>query len=170
MAKISDIKQLFKEDQKDRRQITSEFFAMKRKPKNLIVRTLIANDTRRQKKLHKILSVVGNLTAEEYYMAALILHHGRGVADYKKALVMVRKAVKLGEERAKWLYAAIIDRLALQQKKKQRYGTQYAFRGGKWSLCPIDSSISDVQRAVYNVPVLSKTLTNLEKWNSNLKK
>lgn len=101
-----------------------------------------------------------SLTAVDYYHAALVFQHGVKPSDFKKANKLAKKSMEMGEERAKWMYAASMDRWLLSINKPQKFGTQFIQQKGKdWELSqPIDKTTSDKERAKYNVPPLSKAL------------
>lgn len=101
-------------------------------------------------------------------MVAMIFHHGTTLADYKKAIALAKKGMALGNKRAKWLYAAAIDRLLIKQGKKQKYGTQYQIKNGKWILYPVDPKVTDRERAQYGVIPLKEARTNVKAWNKKL--
>ena len=98
-------------------------------------------------------------TGQDYHCAALILQHGETTVDYKKAHEFAAKAVNLGDESAKWLYAATIDRWLLSQEKLQLYGTQFKIlENGDVELYPVDPKVTDEERAEWDVPPLAKAL------------
>lgn len=92
----------------------------------------------------------------DYYHAAMVLQHSSKVEHYKLANELCGKAIKNGEERAKWLYAATLDRYLINSGSKyQKFGTQYKKnQKGLWKLCPIDPKTTDKVRAKYNVASL----------------
>lgn len=99
-------------------------------------------------------------SAKDYHHAALIFQHGDTTDDYKLAYEFSKKALGLGDESARWLYAATLDRYLLSSGKPQKYGTQFKLNDKKeWELAqPIDPSITDEERSKYNVPPLSQAL------------
>lgn len=111
----------------------------------------------------------GNLsTGLNFHHASLIFQHGETTEDYKLAHELAEKALDLGDETAKWLYAATFDRWLLSDGKPQRYGTQFKQNeNGEWEVAlPIDPKITDEERAKYNVPPLSDALrVYKEKYN-----
>lgn len=96
----------------------------------------------------------------DFHHAALIFQHGEASKDFKKAHEFAKKAVELGDNTARWLYAATFDRWSLSENKPQKYGTQFIQdKNGYWELAqPIDLNTTDEERAQYNVPPLSKAL------------
>ncbi len=103
-------------------------------------------------------------TAIDYYHAAMIFQHGFTVDDARQARDLARKAMSMGSEEAKWLYAAATDRLLMRMDKKQKFGTQYiqtitVTKNGKikkeWVVYPWDKKTTDILRQKYNVPSIS---------------
>ena len=66
-------------------------------------------DRKRQGEVIAILKDRESLTASDYYRAAMIFQHASGTA-HKKAVLLARKSMDMGHVRAKWLYAAAVDR------------------------------------------------------------
>lgn len=75
---------------------------------------------------------------------------------YKLAHDYARKAVKLGSNVTKWLFAASLDRWLVSQGKPQKYGTQFNIKTGE--IYDYDRSTSDQERSEYGVPPLSELL------------
>ncbi|MCA9308710.1 MAG: hypothetical protein R3B92_01890 [Patescibacteria group bacterium] len=112
-------------------------------------------------RLKATLAIIANKDLVEgidYYHAAMILQHSLEVEHYKLANELCSKAIALGESKAKWLYAATLDRYLLSRGDKfQKYGTQYKQNSkGFWKLCPIEDATTDEMRAEFNVPSLKK--------------
>ncbi len=118
------------------------------------------NDDQRIEKVKKILNSEGRLEGIDYHHAALIFQHGTTTDDYKKAHELALKAVDLGDETARWLAAASLDRSLLSAGKAQKYGTQFKQNElGEWELAlPIEPSTTDIERKEWNVPPLSEAL------------
>lgn len=125
------------------------------------VEVLRQRDRERKEKAMELIETGGLISGLDYHHASLILQHGETTEDYKLAHELAEKAVNLGDETAKWLYAATFDRWLLSSGKSQRYGTQFKQnKSGEWELAlPIDPSITDEERIKYNVPPLSKALS-----------
>lgn len=152
------IKTLFEKDQSDRKKIknTKQFM-------NWIVK----KDLRRRKKLQELIRKKLLKTPRDYFMAAMIFQHGGTVQYVRKAKEFAKKAMEFGNRDARWLYAAAIDRILMMQNKKQKFGTQYVQKNGKWQPYPINPKTTDKERKKYNVPTLKKALNRAEIWNKN---
>lgn len=110
----------------------------------------------RLKKLKQILQTIDKSEIWNCHYIAYLLQHGNSTDDYKLAHDYAKKAVNMGSNVTKWLYAATLDRWLVSQGKKQKFGTQFKNINGKWVLSPIDGSLSDEQRKEYGVPPLAK--------------
>lgn len=99
-------------------------------------------------------------TSLDYHHAAYILQHGETLQDFALAHEFAKKSIELGDESAKWLFAATLDRYLLSTGKPQKYGTQFQVnRDGDLDLVkPIDETVTDEERAKYNVPPLSEAI------------
>lgn len=149
------LKQLFDEDQSDRENNPN--------PTPEEFQKVIEKDTLRRKRVQEIINE-GLLTQpEDYYHAAFIFQHGKTTEDFLKANEFAKKALDLGFEKAKWIYAASMDRYLINIGKLQKYGTQYIGNGmGESILSPIDSDTTDEERALYGIEPLSKIA---KKWS-----
>lgn len=83
--------------------------------------------------------------------------------DYELAHEYAKKAIQMGSNVNKWLYAATLDRWLVSQGKKQRYGTQFKKVKGKWQLLPVDETVTDIERENYGVPPLHAALEHFQK-------
>jgi hypothetical protein len=155
---------LFTADQKDRH------LAILKKGE-LHWRQMAERDKERRRLVVQILKRAAGLTARDYYRAAMIFQHGPKAADYRRAVVLTRKAIRFGEENAKWLFAAATDRLLTKTGRKQKYGTQFRknLENGRWHLFPVDKRISDAQRAKFNVRPLKEALAKVKELNQKEK-
>jgi hypothetical protein len=141
---------IFADDQKDRKTIASgqaydwESIAYRDEEREQAVRELI-----KMKKL---------TTGEDFYHAAMILQHGTSPDDYLLAHDLSVIAISKGEDNAKWLAAASLDRFLIGIGRSQRYGTQFrsdrSFNPPR--LAPIDSEVPDALRVEMNVPTLKE--------------
>jgi hypothetical protein len=105
----------------------------------------------------------------DYYHAAMVFQHGDRPEDFLKSNELAKKAIELGEERGKWMFAASYDRYLTNTKAEfQKYGTQYKKDkdADSWYVYPIDPNTTDEERAKYNVPPLEGIYKILEELNS----
>ncbi len=94
------------------------------------------------------------LDSRDYFHASLILLYGERASHFELSRSFAHQSATMGEPRAWTLYAMSWDRLLLAVGKPQRFGTQIIKKDGRWSLGPIDESVSDQDRAFYAVPPL----------------
>src|SRR3989338_8168319 len=125
---------LFKADQADRTPEKVKSYGYTKEGWELVTK----RDTARRNKVRKILESGIKLIGEDYFHAAMVFQHGQKQVDYEMAVKLAKKSTSLGYEKAKWLYAAAQDRLLVNLGRKQRYGTQYQDRNGKWILMPVN--------------------------------
>ncbi len=126
-------------------------------------------DKRDKKRLQRVKEIESSIDTTEiwncHYLAYLFLH-GETVEDYKKAYHYAKKAVDMGSNVTKWLYAAAWDRYLVAQDKPQKYGTQFKKVKGKWEQLPVDNTITDEEREDCGVAPLDKALETFLKNNS----
>lgn len=92
----------------------------------------------------------------DFYYAAFVFQHGNCPDHYKLANELADQSVKLGNEEAKWIYAASLDRYLLAIGEVQKFGTQYTSTDGcTYKLEPVDPATTDEERAEYGVPSLA---------------
>ena len=155
------------EDAKDRKAESVDVFAVQ------------LRDRERLTRVKKLLDAGFIKTPQDEWCAAFIFHHGGGekidtpelMENFKMAHDLARRSMIHGYEPAKWLYAASLDRILLNQKKLQKYGTHYRKKkNGDWYLLPYDPSTTDEERAKYNVPALEnakkKAVLKKDDWNN----
>lgn len=147
------IEKLFKSDQRDRRN----------------QKDLEKNDLKRLKALEDILAEQQALDGEDCYRIAMIYHHQR--PEYlKMAKEYARRGMLFGSAQARWLYAAVTDRMLLFKNRPQKYGTQWQMRNGKCILWPVDQKTTDRARARYGVESLKAIKAGIRKKNEHIKK
>lgn len=113
-------------------------------------------DRKRQREVITILRNKKSLTASDYYRAAMIFQHASGKV-HKKAILLAKKSMDMGHVRAKWLYAAAVDRALVSVGKKQKFGTQFrVLKDDTATPFPIDKRTSDTLRLKYNVPPIAE--------------
>lgn len=122
---ISDqIKYLYKSDQLDRKSLKSYVI-----PENgKIVNERDSLRLERAKNIYiKLKNKEVELTYEDKFNIAMILHHGKTQEDYEIAYKLATEVANSNSniQNAAWLQKATYDRLQLSQGKPQKYGTQY---------------------------------------------
>jgi hypothetical protein len=98
----------------------------------------------------------------------MVLQHASTPDDYLLAHDLCVIAIGKGEQKAKWLAAASMDRFLVSIGRPQRFGTQFfsnkSFRPPH--LVQVDPHVSDVLRQELDVPTLEsakKRETEMEK-------
>jgi hypothetical protein len=137
-----ELERLYQEDQLERRGRTrAEFIAH--------YEEIRPREEARRTRAQELLDARPNLGADDCYHAAMIFQHGESLADIEKAEQLALRAVALDpwHGAARWLAAAARDRALMYQKRPQLYGTQLGY-------VPVDPTVTDAQRAAWNVPPL----------------
>jgi len=138
------LKKLFEEDQADRQNSTDPFATSR-------------HDDEHETRV-KVLYNRGALkTGADYYRAAMILQHAVTPDDFLLCHDFCIVAISKGEQRAKWLAAASMDRFLVNIGRPQRFGTQYAASrpGFPIYLRPVDASVTDQLRSEFSVAPLA---------------
>lgn len=125
-------------------------------------------DAERRAKVEALVKAKAATVADDWYHAAMVFQHGSTVEELARAHEFAGKALALQPDngRARWLFAASKDRLLMRQEKPQLYGTQFSKVDGRWVLYPVDPSITDEERARYNVPPLAAARARAEQMNA----
>ncbi len=93
---------------------------------------------------------------KDFFIAAMIFHHGFTLASARKAIIYAKRAVDSGYARGKWLIASATDRLLQLQGKPQKYGTQITeINFGRIRMYRVNSKTSDEERKEYGLPTLA---------------
>lgn len=154
---MKTLAELYKEDQADRRDpaFLQDF--------DLITK----RDVMRRKLARVIVAKRKQLSGEECYSLAMLYQHGSAISHSRLAVRYAKRACAMRYEKAKWLYAAAVDRLLSKQGKSQRYGTQFIKKDSKskWKLHPVDPVITDEERARWNVPPLAEAKAKVRSMN-----
>ncbi len=124
-------------------------------------------DRARLVQVYELLNTHQVKTSLDYFHAALVFQHGKSEKEYLLAHQLALSAATLDPSnlQAKWLAAAAWDRLLMNQKKPQKYGTQYTRRDGKMVLHEVDETVKDEERAKWNVPSLAEAQAFAQKLN-----
>ena len=127
-------------------------------------------DAERRKRVKEIIATGGARVSDDYFHASMIFQHGEEVADYKTAHDLALKAAALvpTHPKARWLAAAAKDRELMKQGLPQMYGTQFRLENERWVLYIVDPSVTDEERATWNVPPLAQAEEHVKTMNSRL--
>lgn len=159
------LKTLYEEDQADRKPAPG---------KQIDWPLVVPRDEAREVKVKELISAGALSTGADYYHAAMIFQHAPRPDDSLLCHDLCIVAIGKGEERAKWLAAASMDRFLVRIDRPQRFGTQF---GSDRPFSPMhlrrfDPEVSDALRREFNVPSLdearereSKMLKHFEKMN-----
>jgi hypothetical protein len=116
-------------------------------------------DAQRRARVSEIVASGGAKVSDDFFHAAMVFQHGDSLKDYERAYELALKSTQLSpsHERSRWLTAAALDRKLLNEGKPQRYGTQFSMVGGKLKLSPFDPTVTDSERAEWDVPSLAQS-------------
>ncbi len=95
-------------------------------------------------------------TPRNLVFAAYIFQHGDCPEHYLLAHRVAQAAMESGYEEARWIYAASLDRYLMSLGEPQKYGTQYTWVDGEYTLYTVDPATTDAERTEYRVPPLSE--------------
>ncbi len=131
--------------------------------------TVVAKrDEERRKRVLEIVAQGGAKEAPDYVHAAMVLQHGQSPDDFKLGHEWCLKAVELDPDYpgARWLAAAAQDRYLMNLGKPQLYGTQFKKdKDGPWYLYPFDSTVTDEERAKWDVPPIARAKARVDALN-----
>lgn len=148
-SSADELKRLFDEDQADRTTAPG---------KNIDWESVSMRDEAREQRVKELLRGGAFQSGADYYHAAMILQHSPEANDYLLAHDLCVIAISKGEQRAKWLAAASLDRFLMAIGRPQRFGTQFVSRRSFHppKLVPVDPDIPDQLRRELNVPSLEE--------------
>lgn len=151
------LSQLYEEDQKIR-------LVGVETPVDFVV--FYAGDWIRVNKVRRIAAADLMSTAQDYANAARILQHGDRADDYQKAQELSIKAYELGEEDMLRHSGLAEDRYLTAIGEAQKYGTQFFCEPERgWQLYPVDSMVTDEERAQLSIEPLAEMEMKIEKLN-----
>ena len=109
----------------------------------------------------------GKITlAADLYHAAMIYQHGTCADHFKLANELAERAMTLGHQPARWLYAASRDRYLLAIGQPQEFGTQLHWdKYRKWYMPALDFRTTDEDRARFDVPPIAELWKRLRNFN-----
>ena len=153
------LKEIYLQDQSDRIRASSG---------TLNWNTVNSNDTKRRNIVMDMYKIDEIKTGLDYYHAAMIFQHGNETKDYEFANELCKIAIKKGNKKALWLYAATFDRILTSKNSKyQKYGTQFRKDSpdSEWYLYPVDPKTTDSERQKYNVPTIQEQKRKVKELN-----
>ena len=154
---VAELATIFADDQGDREH-----------PEKLGGKRIMERDAARRARVKELLDAHALKTSDDYFRAAMVYQHGTAVADFHASRDLALEAVKLDDKNkeAKWLAAASLDRGLMNEGKPQKYATQFRREGNVWVLYTVDASVSDEERAAWNVPPLAEAKARVERMNA----
>lgn len=137
---------LYRADQKDRSEEEVDWSAVS------------LRDTARRSRVKEIVAANGARVSDDWFHAAMIYQHGSTVEDFQTAHAYAMKAAELvpTHPKARWLAAAAKDREHMTKGIPQLYGTQFQNTDGQWVLYTVDPTVTDEERAKWNVPPIAQ--------------
>ena len=148
----AELTKLFKEDQADRMPAAGKLSP------SVDWSVVTPRDRAREKRVKELIAADALGTGRDYYHAAMVLQHAPTPDDYLLAHDLCVVAIARGEERAKWLAAASLDRFLTNIGRAQRFGTQFQSKDMDHpvTLMATDPSVPDSLRRALNVPTLDQ--------------
>jgi hypothetical protein len=143
----SELLDLYEADQADRRTKPIDWAVVE------------PRDTARRARVDAILAAGEAKVSADWYHAAMVYQHGPELDDTRRARELALKALEIEpvHEPARWLAAAAEDRILVREGKPQKWGTQFHKEpDGPWKLWEVDPSVTDAERAAWNVPPLAE--------------
>lgn len=120
----------------------------------------------RVNKVRRIVAADLLITAQDYANAAQILQHGDRATDFQTAQQLSIKAYELGEEDMLRHSGLAEDRYLITIGKAQKYGTQFFCKPEQgWQLYPVDTTVTDQERAQLSIEPLAEMEIKIEKLN-----
>ena len=121
----------------------------------------------RHARVAEIMAGGGAKAADDYFHAASVLQSSDQAEGQKNAHEWALEASRLdpAHPRARWLAAFSEDRYLVSTGKPQKYGTQYTKKDGVWVLHDVDPSITDQERAKWDIPPLADAQARAKKMN-----
>jgi hypothetical protein len=144
----AELKLLFEADQRERAEHpphgTSEYEALRER------------DAGRRERVREMVAAGALTQAEDYYYAAMVLHHGGTVAEVEQAHELAMTATEMGYRPARWLAAATLDRWLMYQGRPQKFGTQIVPDGRRQRVWEVDPATTDAERVTWDVRPLAQ--------------
>jgi hypothetical protein len=155
VASNLQLAQLFREDQDDRRGFPDT---------KLSYAEINRRGEARRTEVIAMLRRTELRTADDYFWASVIFHHGQTFEHYRMAtsLAWIAHEIEPDNTTYQWQTASSWDRMMLKRERPQWYGVQ-SQRGkdGRSMLSPLDeTAVTDEERARYNVKSLRELRLN----------
>lgn len=126
-------------------------------------------DAVRLARVQEILAAGGAKSSADLYHAAMVHQHGGRLEHYETAHALALRALEVQpvHEPARWLAAAAEDRALMHRGLPQRWGTQFTRPPGEpWELWPVDPTVTDDERARWNVKPLAVQRKRVDELNA----
>jgi hypothetical protein len=165
-ANNSRMEELFKQDQQDRNGFPET---------ELSWAEINQRDESRRQEVLSALRSGELLTAQDFYIAAIIYHHGQTPDHYRLAssFAWIAATIEPGNKTYLWSTASTWDRLMVSRGKPQWYGVQPIIddKGEIVGRHPIDEGIvSDEERARFQVmPLKDIRALGTDDWSARMK-
>lgn len=162
---------LFEEDQKDRASKQWNKFSDKER-----LALIYNRDLKRIDIVDNILKNEPILRGIDFFRIGFMFGHMGNSAYFKKAMFFAKKGIELNHQKSKWLYAAAVDKILVNQKNNQKFGTLLRKdENGKWDIYPVDKKTTDKERKEFNIMSLGEikdflVLLNGQRENNLLKR
>ncbi len=115
-------------------------------------------DAQRRQRVTEIIAAGEAHAPEDFYYAALVLHHGGDTDEIRRAHTLAQQAAEMSYQPARWLTAATLDRWLMVQGKPQKYGTQIVPDGGRYRVWDVEPATRDSERAQWDVRPLEQQI------------
>jgi hypothetical protein len=121
---------------------------------------IVARDESRRSEVRRMLAAAQVRTAQDFYCAAVIFHHGQNIDDYRLAtsLAWISMTIEPTSKDYAYMAASTWDRFMIKQGKPQWYGTKCRHepdQSGKDQLLPVDeAAVTDSDRARFDLKPL----------------
>ena len=126
--------------------------------KSVAAEAFLADDRSRRVEVTRMIAAGELKTGADHWAASLVFQHGEGLEDFARARDLALKAVRLGDLRGISMATLTWDRWLDQAGYQQRFGTQYRYdeKTGISTLLPVEPSVTDVERARWEVLPLAE--------------
>jgi hypothetical protein len=136
------------------------------KQKKIDTDSIAKRDEARRAEVKRMLAAAQIRTANDFYCASVIFHHGQTLDDYRLAtsLAWISTTMDPANKDYAYMSASTWDRFLVKQGKPQWYGTKCRHdseRPGKDELLPVDeTAVSDLDRARFDLKPLETMRTH----------